>query len=103
MPNLRRAHVLATPVLAVIVVLLFGTPAIAGPPSDRLRDFFTKVNAGPASPYAYLGNEPTLGTPWLYDWAGRPAGAASVVRRALLSLYADTAAGLPGRRSHRPP
>ena len=50
MPNLRRAHVLATPVLAVIVVFLFGTPAIAGPPSDRLRDFFTKVNAVLADP-----------------------------------------------------
>ncbi len=62
----------------------------------RLDRFFEGINAGPSAPYAYLGNEPTLDTPWLYNWAGRPDRAASVVRRALLSLYADSPSGMPG-------
>ena len=58
--------------------------------------FFRKLNAGPDAPYAYLGNEPTLGVPWLYDWLGRPARTTDVVHRALLDLYAPTPNGMPG-------
>ena len=49
MTDLRRPNVLAAPALAVILLLL-AAPAIAGPPSDRLRDFFTQVNAVLADP-----------------------------------------------------
>ena len=62
----------------------------------RLDTFFTKLNAGPASSYAYLGNEPTLQTPYLYDWMGKPWKAQRVVRRAMLSLYSPGPGGLPG-------
>jgi len=62
----------------------------------RLDDFFAELNAGPASARAYLGNEPTFGTPWLYDWAGQPHRAQALARRALLELYADSPDGLPG-------
>ena len=62
----------------------------------RLDRFFQKLNAGPDAPYAYLGNEPTLGVPWLYDWLGRPARTTDVVHRALLDLYAPTPNGMPG-------
>jgi predicted alpha-1,2-mannosidase len=62
----------------------------------RLDRFFRKLNAGPSASYAYLGDEPTLGVPWLYDWLGRPASATEVVRRALLGLYAPTPNGMPG-------
>jgi putative alpha-1,2-mannosidase len=31
----------------------------------RLDRFFTRLNAGPAQPHAFLGNEPGLGSPWL--------------------------------------
>src|SRR3546814_4908828 len=31
----------------------------------RLDEFFSELNGGPTSPHAYLGNEPTLFTPWL--------------------------------------
>lgn len=62
----------------------------------RLDDFFSQLNAGPASAHAFLGNEPTLDTPWLYNWAGQPFKAAAIVRRAMLSLYADTPSGMPG-------
>ena len=62
----------------------------------RLDRFFRKLNAGPGAPYAYLGNEPTLAVPWLYDWLGRPARTTDVVHRALLDLYAPTPDGMPG-------
>ncbi len=64
--------------------------------SKRLDRFFTKLNAGPASPYAFLGNEPTLHTPYLYDWTGEPWKAQRIVRKAMLSLYSPGPGGLPG-------
>ena len=62
----------------------------------RLDGFFTELNAGPKSEHAFLSNEPNLGTPWLYDWLGRPDRAQNVVRRALLELYGPGADGLSG-------
>ena len=62
----------------------------------RLDAFFTELNAGPASARAFLGNEPGLGTPWLYAWLGRPWRTQAVVRRALLGLYRPTPGGMPG-------
>ncbi|OJU95865.1 MAG: hypothetical protein BGO23_09820 [Solirubrobacterales bacterium 67-14] len=62
----------------------------------KLDEFFTELNAGPGSPYAFLGNEPTLQTPWIYNWLGRPAKAQSIVRRAQLGLYGPGPGGLPG-------
>jgi predicted alpha-1,2-mannosidase len=62
----------------------------------RLDRLFTHLNAGPHAPFAYLGNEPGLGTPWLYDWLGRPSGTQRVVRRALVELYRPTPGGMPG-------
>ena len=70
-----------------------GGPAVA---RARLERFFTALNSGPSLPDAYLGNEPTLGTPWLFDWLGRPDLASAVVRRALLGLYSLTPGGMPG-------
>jgi len=54
---------------------------------SRLDTFFTELNAGPTKPYAYLGNEPTLNTPWAYAYAGAPYKTQDVVRRALTSVY----------------
>ncbi|MEU1269633.1 GH92 family glycosyl hydrolase [Streptomyces sp. NPDC005799] len=62
----------------------------------RLDAFFTRLNAGPDEPYAYLGNEPSFGTPWAYDSAGRPDRAQDTVRRVLTSLFADRPDGLMG-------
>jgi predicted alpha-1,2-mannosidase len=62
----------------------------------RLDHFFAKLNAGPAAPHAFLGNEPTLGTPWLYAWLGRPWRTQEIVRRALLTLYSAAPKGMPG-------
>ncbi len=63
---------------------------------EKLDQFFTELNAGPASPYAFLGNEPTLQTPWIYNWLGRPDKAQGIVRRAQLGLYGPGPGGLPG-------
>jgi predicted alpha-1,2-mannosidase len=62
----------------------------------RLDAFFTQLDAGQNLPYAWLGNEPSLGSPWIYLSAGEPWRTQAVVRRALLTLYADTPVGLPG-------
>lgn len=63
---------------------------------ERLDHFFRRLNAGPTSPHAFLGNEPTLGTPYLYDWLGQPWKAQRVVRRSALGLYSATPGGYPG-------
>ncbi|HEY8583081.1 MAG TPA: GH92 family glycosyl hydrolase, partial [Capillimicrobium sp.] len=62
----------------------------------RLDRFFAELNDGPSSVHAFLGNEPTLHTPYLYDWLGRPERGAAAVRRALLGLYEPTPGGYPG-------
>jgi predicted alpha-1,2-mannosidase len=66
--------------------------------AGRLRRFLGKLNAGPGgthTDHALLGNEPTLGTPWLPNWAGQPYRAQAAVRRAL-RLYDTSPAGYPG-------
>src|SRR5262249_6732222 len=60
---------------------------------ERLDQHLAKLNEGPTSPYAFLGNEPELGVPWLYDWLGQPWKTQRVVRRALLELFSDGPAG----------
>ena len=62
----------------------------------QLTRFFRKLNAGPAAPYAFLGNEPTSGAPYLFHWLGRPAATQRVVDQALTDLYGATPTGLPG-------
>jgi predicted alpha-1,2-mannosidase len=62
----------------------------------RLEDFFTELNAGPDKPYAYLGNEPSLHTPWLFGYAGAPYRTQDLVRRVIAELYADAPEGLVG-------
>ena len=75
---------------------LFASMGGAAAARTRLDGFFEELNAGPESEHAFMSNEPNLGTPWLYDWLGRPDRAQSVVRRALLELYGPGPAGMPG-------
>ena len=63
---------------------------------ERLDRFFTKLNEGSATPYAFMGNEPGEGTPWEYDYAGAPAKTQDVVRRIQAQLYTNAPNGLPG-------
>ena len=64
--------------------------------ADRLDKFFTQINAGTASAYAYVGNEPCAQTPWIYNFVGQPYKASSVVRRVMQQLYSTAPYGLPG-------
>jgi predicted alpha-1,2-mannosidase len=64
--------------------------------SAKLDLFFTKLDAGQNEPYAWLGNEPSLGSPWVYLSIGEPWRSQEIVRSALLSLYGNSPAGLPG-------
>ncbi|HEX3736492.1 MAG TPA: GH92 family glycosyl hydrolase [Solirubrobacterales bacterium] len=72
-----------------------GGPAKA---AARLDDFLRVLNAGAGgthTDHALLGDEPTLETPWFYDWLRRPWKAQAAVRRGL-RLYSPSPAGWPG-------
>ena len=62
----------------------------------RLDQFFTKANAGLHSPFAYMGNEPCEGAPWVYDFAAAPWRTQETVRRIQTELFTDRPNGLPG-------
>jgi predicted alpha-1,2-mannosidase len=63
---------------------------------SRLDSFFTELNAGPTKNMAYLGNEPTLNTPWAYAYAGAPYKTQDVVRRALTTVFKPLPEGIVG-------
>jgi predicted alpha-1,2-mannosidase len=62
----------------------------------KLNTFFTKLNTSRKQPYDWAGNEPSLGIPWEYDYAGAPWRTQSVVRRIATTLYSATPDGEPG-------
>lgn len=78
--------------LAELFARMGGNQAVVA----RLDNFFTQLNDGPSSPYAFMGNEPTFEVPWEYDFAGSPSHTQDVVRRMVLQLFNDTPGGLPG-------
>ncbi len=63
---------------------------------SRLDKYFTKLNEGPRSEYAFMGNEPDEIGPWVYDFAGAPYKTQEVVRRIQNELFKDTPNGFPG-------
>lgn len=63
---------------------------------QRLDEHFTELNAGPRSIYAFMGNEPELKTPWVYDFAGAPWRTQDVTRQIVLNLYSNSPGGMPG-------
>jgi putative alpha-1,2-mannosidase len=63
---------------------------------QRLDTFFTNLNDGPNSAYAFMGNEPSFEVPWEYDFAGAPTHSQQVVRRIQLELFKNVTGGLPG-------
>ncbi|WP_329583855.1 GH92 family glycosyl hydrolase [Kitasatospora sp. NBC_01250] len=75
-----------------LIATLGGDSAV----SSRLDAFFGHLNAGTNAPYAYLGNEPSVATPWIYDYAGSPSRTQAVVRQALTTLFSDAPNGEPG-------
>ena len=78
--------------LAALSSLMGGdTSAVA-----KLNTFFTKLNAGRYMPYDWAGNEPSLGTPWEYDYFGAPWRTQKVVRQIATTLYSDHPDDEPG-------
>ncbi len=63
---------------------------------ERLNHYFTHLNAGDTSPFAFMGNEPCEGDPWVYDYAGAPWLAQKVVRRIQDELFTHSPSGIPG-------
>jgi predicted alpha-1,2-mannosidase len=63
---------------------------------SRLNSFFSQLNAGTNTAYAFVGNEPSVETPWEYDYAGEPYQAQNIVRQTQNTLYFNQAGGLPG-------
>ncbi|MDU0200077.1 GH92 family glycosyl hydrolase [Paenibacillus sp. MAH-36] len=62
----------------------------------RLDFFFQKLNAGSTEPYSFLGNQPSYGIPWAYNFAGQPWKTQEIVRKGMLELFHDGPAGLIG-------
>ncbi|MGI4744553.1 MAG: GH92 family glycosyl hydrolase [Janthinobacterium lividum] len=67
----------------------------------RLDGFFYKPDGGmavtKAGPlHAELDNEPSIGTPWLYDYAGQPWKTQELVRRVVDTLWVNRPGGIPG-------
>jgi putative alpha-1,2-mannosidase len=63
-----------------------------------LDDYFSqyydyKLKNGP---YFAIGNEPSFGNPWIYNWTGHPWRTQEVVRRTLRDLFSSGPEGLPG-------
>ena len=62
----------------------------------KLDTFFSQLDADQDKPYAWMGNEPSLGSPWAYLAAGEPWRADAIVRTVMTTLYMDTPDGIPG-------
>ncbi len=62
----------------------------------RLDTFFTQINGGFKSKYAFLGNEPCLETPYIYCFLGEPYKAQRVLRKAINELYSAAIVAYPG-------
>lgn len=62
----------------------------------RLDFFFQKLNAGSKEPYSFLGNQPSYGIPWAYNFAGQPWKTQELIRKGMFELFHDGPAGLIG-------
>ncbi len=63
---------------------------------QTLDAFFTQIDGGASVPYAWMGNEPSIGSPWVYLAAGAPWKAQRVIRDVMTQLWGDTPDGVPG-------
>jgi len=78
--------------LATLFALMGGDSAA----TSNLNSFFSQPSTGPFRPYDWPGNEPSLWTPWEYDYSGAPWRAQQEVRTIADNLYSLTSAGEPG-------
>jgi predicted alpha-1,2-mannosidase len=62
----------------------------------RLDALFTRLNVGPIKPYAWMGYEPGIGSPYVYLHAGAPWKTQALTRRILSELFSPAPDGLAG-------
>ena len=67
----------------------------------RLDRFFYTPDGVPAVTksgplHAELDNEPSIETPWLYNWAGQPAKTQQLVHQVLNQIWTNAPNGIPG-------
>nr|WP_300584636.1 glycoside hydrolase domain-containing protein [Mycobacterium sp.] len=55
-----------------------------------------QLNAGPDEPYLWLGNEPGLAVPWLYNYLAQPWKTQEMVVRVRSEQFGPTPVGEPG-------
>jgi len=73
--------------------------AVGGPKAakERLDSYFSQYGStSHPGPYFFIGNEPSFGDPWVYNWAGYPWRTQEVVRKTLGDLFSDSPSGEPG-------
>jgi predicted alpha-1,2-mannosidase len=74
--------------------------AVGGPEEarERLDSYFSQYYdvAKDRGPYFWIGNEPSFGDPWIYNWSGHPWRTQEVVRKTLRDLFSAQPGGLPG-------
>ncbi|HEX3593145.1 MAG TPA: GH92 family glycosyl hydrolase [Pseudonocardiaceae bacterium] len=75
-----------------LVTALGGNAAV----NQRLDTFFSNLNAGTSQPFAFLSNEPSLETPYLYDFTGAPYKTQAITRTVDSQLFNAGPAGLEG-------
>ena len=63
---------------------------------QKLDSFFSHLNVSRYYPYNWAGNEPSLWTPWEYDYFGAPSKTQATVRHIVNTLYSDTPVDEPG-------
>jgi putative alpha-1,2-mannosidase len=78
--------------VAGLVTALGGRKAVA----ERLNNFTSQLNVGPAEPYLWAGNEPNFSVPWLYNYIGQPWKTQELVDRIRGTLFSPTPDGEPG-------
>ncbi len=64
--------------------------------AERLDRFTSQINAGPAEPHLWAGNEPGFGVPWLYNYFGQPWKTQRLVDQVRSTLFGPRADGEPG-------
>jgi predicted alpha-1,2-mannosidase len=72
---------------------LMGGPPVA---TAKLETFFDQLNAGRFEPFDWAGNEPSLWSPWEFDYFGAPWLTQDVVRRIVTTQYHDAPVNEPG-------
>jgi len=73
--------------------------AVGGPEAARVRldDYFSKYGSMKSGDANFnIGNEPSFGNPWIYNWTDHPWRTQEVVRKTLGDLFRDVPGGLPG-------